>query len=583
MLNKNLKKFGIKPLWLPLSKKVKSTADPFDRQFANSSNEIVIVCGAAPNIRKELSICFPRYQVLFMMGKTSQSRAAEHLVKLKKQHLNVYVLFFSDYQSESIAKICKKYKYSNYQLKNTADGFYVDEIQPLATSPKRRVTSSVKLEVDNEALNKNRQTYKKTTSKKLVGSKSQIVVNQKQKLNIDSEIKAIRQKFNIDISEAHDALNKLWSYSPWDRRLVNIFAAYYRKCHKFDDALWMLDKAIERAPYWTLYKERSLTRRAKGDLSIKAIDDARLAWINAPKSNVSILKDYIWCLWSIKGISPELLDACKIFETNSVNSTADDLITIASIYNETGRYVAANKNFNKALEKDSSILQRAMPIPLLATASNLDFNQDNQFSKFKSIYEKLQAKTGDFERSIKASKFKFCIVGNGPTEVGTMNGNEIDKNTIVIRFNAYSTDFTHRVDYGSKTTIWVKTTHYIEVPRRDDNLFKSVVVSGYNVLHRNPSSIEIALDMPNKSIDFIPNYVYEELIVELEGMPSAGMAILFWIYKLVGPIPNKCVYGFSMGNQEKNKNEHYFTNTKQAGYYSHRWDNEAILLRKIIT
>ncbi|HDZ9160661.1 TPA: hypothetical protein RUY82_003349, partial [Vibrio cholerae] len=80
----------------------------------------------------------------------------------------------------------------------------------------------------------------------------------------------------------------------------------------------------------------------------------------------------------------------------------------------------------------------------------------------------------------------------------------------------------------------------------------------------------------------IPNRIYEELISRLGAMPSAGLAILYWIYKEIGPIPKGSVFGFSFGNQKSNSSQHYFLNTKSKSHYNHNWSKEGEVLREIV-
>ncbi|MFX5611356.1 glycosyltransferase family 29 protein, partial [Acinetobacter baumannii] len=77
----------------------------------------------------------------------------------------------------------------------------------------------------------------------------------------------------------------------------------------------------------------------------------------------------------------------------------------------------------------------------------------------------------DFIDKIKRDK-NFAVVGNGPVEIGSKNGSIIDSFDIVIRFNNYNLDHEYSVDYGTKTTVWVKSGYYQDIDRRYNGQFE---------------------------------------------------------------------------------------------------------------
>jgi hypothetical protein len=179
---------------------------------------------------------------------------------------------------------------------------------------------------------------------------------------------------------------------------------------------------------------------------------------------------------------------------------------------------------------------------------------------------------------IRAAK-RVVVVGNSPREKGKNLGANIDSADLVIRFNNYPSNEEINKDYGSKCDIWVRSVG-AWVEKRNIDQFKHVVVSGTNLLSRGcnlnnfneymASSVELSF--------FAPEFHYE-LINILKGPPSAGLMMLFMIYKITGRLQESDIFGFGFVDQ---LNEDIVNIGKSPAGIRHHWQKELELFNKMI-
>ncbi|EKF9925046.1 glycosyltransferase family 29 protein, partial [Vibrio cholerae] len=380
---------------------------------------------------------------------------------------------------------------------------------------------------------------------------------------------------------AKKKLDHLWVYFPWNRLVILSYCDYYEAASDFDSAIRLLDKAIGRDKYFKFFHRRALVSRKSGRLNDSILDDYMSAIKVSDEKNIKV--DYIRTIWAIKGMCPLLISQCDNLYQLKDKLTANELMLLASIDCDAGRISLAKRKAYEALKKDSEIFSKYQSLPVIS----LLYKFDENFSAFHiqdSIYDYILSGQDSFIDLIRGSNNSYAIVGNGPSEIDSKNGKEIDAKSIVVRFNAFDVSYPLSIDYGSKTDIWVKAGNYIDLPRRNISKFKCVVASGYNNVYRSTMGIDDYFDLYQNKIptSLIPNRIYEELISRLGAMPSAGLAILYWIYKEIGPIPKGSVFGFSFGNQKSNSSQHYFLNTKSKSHYNHNWSKEGEVLREIV-
>lgn len=197
-----------------------------------------------------------------------------------------------------------------------------------------------------------------------------------------------------------------------------------------------------------------------------------------------------------------------------------------------------------------------------------------------AMYENSQRAQSEFERRIREAKGDFCVVGNGSSEAGTKNGRRIDGFSCVIRINNYSLDFSE--DYGTKHDIWVRVANK-EVISRSANDHEMVVIAANNFEFRRKDAYEYMLSayLANQPLAVIPPFVYLELNKMLRGLPSTGMAILYWIFLIQGPISRANIFGFTHLTADNVFSRHYFQDSGSGVEHRHEWKAERRLLNAI--
>lgn len=186
-----------------------------------------------------------------------------------------------------------------------------------------------------------------------------------------------------------------------------------------------------------------------------------------------------------------------------------------------------------------------------------------------------------FETALDAHKSNFCIVGNGPTEIGTGNGAIIDRRNFVIRINNYS--LVNPVDYGSKQSAWARVPNSeADAPHLRNNEFLIVASNRYEYKRRDTSKLLLPADLSGVRFTTIPGSVYSDLIRELECLPSTGTAMIYWAYMVSGKIARSDLFGFSHFEEKADFISHYYKDTFQRKTHIHRWERESNFLRKIV-
>jgi len=186
-----------------------------------------------------------------------------------------------------------------------------------------------------------------------------------------------------------------------------------------------------------------------------------------------------------------------------------------------------------------------------------------------------------FEEMLRVNKESFCVVGNGPSELGRGAGKEIDANNLVIRINDYHVD--HPEDYGAKQGVWVRVANK-EITQDHLHSNEIVIFAANNFLMKRRDFFTYAARSHHlgKAFTVVPSEIYQELIDVLEGLPSTGLAIIYWIYKVLGPIPRESLYGFSHLKEIADFKAHYYPDKCEIGVHIHEWDKEVQLLAQII-
>ncbi|WP_053070284.1 glycosyltransferase family 29 protein [Alkalihalobacillus pseudalcaliphilus] len=301
--------------------------------------------------------------------------------------------------------------------------------------------------------------------------------------------------------------------------------------------------------------------------------------LNPTMSTLSTMIDYFY---KIKGATEEVLALVKrVMKKEEPN--AKKLMKYAAIFNDAGHYTKAIQLYQQAVELNAKVNEEHLYLGLHAMVSerkpHIVGASNDAYELFKQIKEGEQT----FEQLVLQSKGDICVVGNSPCELGRRNGAAIDEHALVIRFNNYAVHHPFHLDYGRKTDIWVKSGFYTNVKKRPLEHYQHIVVSGTNLLHSNRYGYDLFIDSVSARIptSIIPDAVMKELMDILEAPPSAGLAILYWLYQLNGPLKKDHIFGFSFTDQPENQNAHYFIDPSNRKIQHHHWRAERELYERL--
>lgn len=206
--------------------------------------------------------------------------------------------------------------------------------------------------------------------------------------------------------------------------------------------------------------------------------------------------------------------------------------------------------------------------------------KDEYFSRGSTCFKGIVRGRENFESMLIKHRYSFCLVGNAPTELGSGNGKLIDAKKLVIRINNYSLDFPE--DYGSKEDVWVRVANNeVEHLRARRNKLTILAGNNFATKRKDAANYLLPLMLMRTEYTIIPSHVFQELIGKLEGLPSTGLALAYWIYKTIGPIPKEFLFGFSHLHEDANFKAHYFVDDEKAGVHLHQWDKEKRIFNQI--
>lgn len=178
----------------------------------------------------------------------------------------------------------------------------------------------------------------------------------------------------------------------------------------------------------------------------------------------------------------------------------------------------------------------------------------------------------------------IAVVGNGPGNLGTGKGSEVDGHDVVIRFNNYPAGY--EADYGSRTDVWVRGAHQDVRDRAAIEDFALVLweMDFARNLLEHPSHAEIlfrdALFAPEK-LAYIDTETKASLR-EASGLtlPTSGAQVLWMLHQARGTLDGVDVYGFS-SIDDSGDYGHYFDKLGDMGD-RHDTDAEGAFLRGLL-
>ncbi|WP_332695120.1 glycosyltransferase family 29 protein [Halalkalibacter lacteus] len=260
-----------------------------------------------------------------------------------------------------------------------------------------------------------------------------------------------------------------------------------------------------------------------------------------------LLIDYIW---EHEGVTQECIELVRD-ALKDTNVPSEKVLQFAAIVNDAGYYNEAINLYEKAIRLDETISHNKKYAALTALITQNRRDLVGGTRKELHYVKQLAAFEGHFETLIRNAEGNFCIVGNTESANQSGNGSRIDEYDLVIRFNDYSTDYPYSQDFGTKTDIWVKEGMYSNCRRRNVNDLKMVVLNEANAIHKSEHGFDLFSEFIDqaKPVEFVPHHVYTELVKQLGAVPSSELLVLYWIYKIQGPINAEQLYGFSFTDQ----------------------------------
>ena len=297
--------------------------------------------------------------------------------------------------------------------------------------------------------------------------------------------------------------------------------------------------------------------------------------INLKDKAIHALMDHSWYH---KGQSPQSIGLIRKAMKNDVKQPIR-LLKYAAILSQAGRPNEAVALYEKAVRLDLKYKNYCPFISLGTLMFNHDPKKYPKLKKCNIANDYLNKYKNKFIDEL--SENTYAVIGNSPCEIGKNSGAVIDDNRHVIRFNNFSTNLKFQKDYGKKTTMWVKPGGFFdEVKERSLDGIELVVIGKPDLEHCHTDAVDHILYFKEKGIPVccVPRNIYNEAFSELEGIPSMGVLISNWIHHYLGRIPRNQIFGFSMTDQNDNKNSHYFKDSFKRDFYKHDWSKERKML-----
>jgi uncharacterized protein YoxC len=144
-----------------------------------------------------------------------------------------------------------------------------------------------------------------------------------------------------------------------------------------------------------------------------------------------------------------------------------------------------------------------------------------------------------------------AIVGNGPQELGTGNGVEIDSHDIVVRFNNYNESLEYKKDYGSKANIVFFTLGNPQISTQKI-IKKKVDISVCNAIYAEPCIHETLQGYKTNPISNITTIEFTPVRSETQSKyginwASTGFRAVYFFKKIMGVnLRSNDLYGFGI-------------------------------------
>lgn len=289
--------------------------------------------------------------------------------------------------------------------------------------------------------------------------------------------------------------------------------------------------------------------------------------------------------WRDQGATPYLVERARTMAQNTVAWRVlppSMWAVYAGVLIEAGDRAAAEHLLRTYLSRGLpvDVLARCLPVAQFAGELRLGGDDVARAAQVADVFQR-NSEQRLFARLV--AEGTVAVVGNGPGNLGSGLGAEIDAHDIVIRFNNHPTGY--EGDYGTRTDVWVRGAHrdvrdrvavdsgalvvwemdffrnLLEVPGHADILYRDVLFSPDRVTH---------IDTGTKA-----------RLRRRSGLllPTSGAQILWMLSEARGSLAGVDVYGFSSitgGDQG-----HYFDTLGDMGA-RHDVELEGAFLRALL-
>jgi len=252
-------------------------------------------------------------------------------------------------------------------------------------------------------------------------------------------------------------------------------------------------------------------------------------------------------------------------------------LELASAAVENQQYNIAEHWFNKN-PRNFEILKNYLPLRFFLQNKYSILDEED----LKSMRNIVQPSMS-LRNLIVKNKNSYCIVGNSPNVMGKKMGKRIDSYNLVIRFNNFSTSEDYIEDIGSKTDVWVRMLPTSLITQKPNRNMKLIVFTGANSLNRSISKHDslFGLSRAGYNIDFFEKDIFFELQKKIGAPPSSGLVICYTIFKILGDISSRDVYGLSMGEEFSKYNSYHCSDKEAKPADRHRWEKEKEIFKSM--
>ena len=302
---------------------------------------------------------------------------------------------------------------------------------------------------------------------------------------------------------------------------------------------------------------RSAVRRARVLLGIDPRVPGRRLWadpisVDTPGVGEHRVEEFhIWrAEWRDQGATPRLLELARALGRNSIawnELHPSSWLVFCAVLLESGDRDTA-EHLLRTYAAKHGVDRAADVLPVAKFARDIGL-RSALIDQAAAIADALKGnEVSDLLARLVQGK-TVAVVGNGPGNIGTDRGAEIDAHDVVIRFNNFPDGFA--ADYGTRTDIWVRGAHADVRDRHDLERF-DLVLWEMDFLHNvmeHPSHRDIlyrdTLFSPDK-VSFIGAETKRNLR-EASGLmlPTSGVQVIWALHQARGGLDGVSVYGFS--------------------------------------